>query len=348
MRNIAKNRSRLAALIAAATLTTLASCEPAHATTHVSSGRIVWTQTLDDQGTTARLVSARPDGSGLRTLTHPKAKQFDINADVSPDGSRVLFERDLPSSSVLGMVGASGRGEHTVPVPCTGQCNGPQDPGWTADGRRIVFTRVIGPFNRVNNSAHSAVLYTARPDGSDVRRLSQPGIDGVYEDYHARYAPDGSYLIFVRVRNKDVKSAVFRMRPDGTDVRQLTPWSLDADVPDLSQASHGPTRDLVAFETYGHGAPKGAEQDIATVPASCPSLAACTKQIRYVTHNGAGPHTSFNPSWSPGGSRIAYTEAQFPANKSAVGDIWTISPDGHGRQQVSHSSLFEYRPDWGV
>jgi Tol biopolymer transport system component len=264
----------------------------------VSSGRIVWTQTLDDQGTTARLVSARPDGSGLRALTHPQAKQFDINADVSPDGSRVLFERDLPSSSVLGMVGASGRGEHTVPVPCTGQCNGPQDPGWTADGRRIVFTLVIGPFNQVNNSATSAVLYTARPDGSDVR--------------------------------------------------QLTPWSLDADVPDLSQASHGPTRGLVAFETYGHGAPEGAEQDIATVPASCPSLAACTGQIRYATHNGAGPHTSFNPSWSPGRSRIAYTGAQFPANKPAIGDIWTISPDGHGRQQVSHSSLFEYRPDWGV
>jgi Tol biopolymer transport system component len=348
MRNIARNPRRLAALIAAATLTTLASAVPAHATAHGSSGRIVWTQITDGTGTTARLVSARPDGSGLRTLTHPKAKQFDIDADVSPDGSRVLFERDLPSSSVLGMVGASGRGEHTVPVPCTGQCNGPQAPGWTADGRRIVFTLVIGPFNLVNTSAHSAVLYTARPDGSDVRRLSQPGIDGVYEDYHARYAPDGSYLIFVRVRNKDIKSAVFRMRPDGTDVRQLTPWSLDADVPDLSQASYGPTRGLVAFETYGQGAPKGAEQDIATVPASCPSLAACTRQIRYVTHNGAGPHDSFNPSWSPDGRRIAYTEAQFPAGKPAIGDIWTIRPDGRGRQQVSHSSLFEFRPDWGV
>ena len=79
MRNIAKNRGRLAALIAAVTLTTVAFCVPAHATTHVSSGRIVRTQILDDQGTTARLVSARPDGSGLRTLTHPPAKQFDIN-----------------------------------------------------------------------------------------------------------------------------------------------------------------------------------------------------------------------------------------------------------------------------
>jgi Tol biopolymer transport system component len=348
MRTLAKNRRRLAALIAAATLVALASAMPAQATAHRSSGRIVWTQILDDQGTTARLVSARPNGSGLRVLTHPKAKQFDINADISPDGSRVLFERDLPSSSVLGLVGASGRGEHTVPVPCTGQCNGAQEPGWTADGKRIVFTLVIGPFNLVNQSAHSAVLYTARPDGSDVRRLSQPGIDGVYEDYHARYAPDGSYLIFDRVRNKDIKSAVFRMRPDGTDVRQLTPWALDADIPDLSQATYGPTRGLVAFETYGHGAPKGAEQDIATVPASCPSLAACARQIRYVTHNGAGPQDSFNPSWSPDGRRIAFTEAQFPANKPAIGDIWTICPDGHGRLQVSFSSRFEFRPDWGV
>jgi hypothetical protein len=84
MRNIAKNRSRLAALIVAATFTTLGSCVPAHATTQVSSGRIGWTQTLDDQGTTARLVSARPDGSGLRTLTHPTAKQFDINGTELP------------------------------------------------------------------------------------------------------------------------------------------------------------------------------------------------------------------------------------------------------------------------
>lgn len=345
MFSIAKNRGRLAALITAATLSALALAGPAQAGTNGSSGRIVWTQVLDDQFTTAGLVSARPDGSGLRTLTHPGAKQFDIDADVSPAGAQVLFERDVADTSVLGMVGADGRGEHIVPVPCTGQCNGPENPGWTADGRRIVFTLVFGPFDP---AAHSAVLYTARPDGSGLRRLSEPGIDGVYEDYHARFAPDGSYLTFLRLRNSDGATAVFRMRPDGTGVRQLTPWALNADVPDLSQAAHGPTKDLVAFETFGSGAPAGAEPNVATVPASCASLAACTRQIRYVTHNGAGPQESFNPSWSPDGSRIAYTEAQFPADGPAIGDIWTISPDGHGRQQVSHSARFEFRPDWGA
>ena len=99
--------------------------------------------------------------------------------------------------------------------------------------------------------------------------------------------------------------------------RQLTPWRLDADVPDLSLAAHGPTKDLVVFETFGQGAPKGSQQDIATVPATCHPLAACIREIRYVTHNGAGPGTSFNPSWSPGGKRIAFTERALPRGEAA-------------------------------
>ena len=54
-------------------------------------------------------------------------------------------------------------------------------------------------------------------------------------------------------------------------------------------------KDLVVFETFGQGAPKGSEQDIATVPAACHPLAACIREIRYVTHNGAGPRDQLQP-----------------------------------------------------
>ena len=65
------------------------------------------------------MSAPRPDGSGLRALTHPGPGDFDINAVVSPDGSRVLFERDLPDGrSVLVMVGADRQGAHTIPVSC--------------------------------------------------------------------------------------------------------------------------------------------------------------------------------------------------------------------------------------
>jgi Tol biopolymer transport system component len=342
---------RTRALLAALTVViSLATAAPAVAG-QAHASRIVWTQVLDDQFTTARIVSARPDGSGVRALTHPGAGVFDINAVISPDGSRVAFERDQSDGSAqIHIVGADGRGAHAVELGCVDPCAADVDPGWTPSGRRIVFTPVIGPFDQVNGSARSAVLHTANLDGSGVRRLSQPGIDGVFEDYRARFAPGGKYLIFERVRNRDLHVAVFRMRPDGSHVHQLTPWRLDGDVADVSPATYGPTKDLVVFETFGQGPPEGAQQDIATVPATCGSLADCTSKIRYVTRNGAGPATSFNPSWSPDGTRIAFANVLPPPEPDslAIGDIWTVRPNGSDRHRVSHSPRFEFRPDWGA
>jgi hypothetical protein len=253
---------RLTVLVTGMILTALTVTASAQAAMHrwhgrAEAGRIVWTQVLDSNFTTARLVSAGPDGSGFRVLTHPGPKRFDIDVAVSPDGRQVLFERDLPSGrSVLRMVGAGGGRVHIVPVRCTDPCAGLDNPGWTTDGRRIVFTRVMGPFDGPGGAARSAVLYTARPDGSGMRRLSQRGIDGVYEDYHARFDASGRHLIFLRLRNSDGKTAVFWMRRDGSGVHQLTPWRLAADVPDLSLATHGATRNLVVFETFGSGPPR--------------------------------------------------------------------------------------------
>jgi len=190
------------------TAATPALARPAHAAAPGSSGephasRIVWTQVLNAQFSRQRIVSARPDGSGLRALTHPGPNHMDYNAVISPDGSQVVFERDplTRGPSVIGMVSATGRGEHIVPLPCASPCAGVANPSWTPDGRRIVFTRVIGPFDGPGGAARSAVLYTARPDGSGMRRLSPPGIDGVYEDGFARFAASGKYLIFARNRN---------------------------------------------------------------------------------------------------------------------------------------------------
>jgi len=335
------------------TAATPALARPAHAATPGSSGeahasRIVWTQVLNKDFSSQRIVSARPDGSGLRALTHPGPKQLDINAVISPDGSQVAFERDLASGlTVIGLVGATGGGEHIVPLPCASPCAGVNFPSWTPDGRRIVFTRVIGPFDGPGGAARSAVLYTARPDGTGMRRLSPPGIDGVYEDFHARFAASGKYLIFGRHRNQPSAVAVFRMRPDGSHVRRLTPWRLHADLPDLSLAAHGPTKDLVVFETFAHGPPKGPQTNIATVPATCHPLAACIRDIRYVTHNVPGPHTTFNPAWSPDGKQIAFTNAIFSHGKPPIADIWTMRSNGHARQPVSLSPRFEFRPDWG-
>ena len=68
-----------------------------------------------------------------------------------------------------------------------------------------------------------------------------------------------------------------------------------------------------------------------------------------MTNNGPGPKLSFNPSWSPDGERIAFTDYLPPVGSGPpVVDIWTARPNGNDRQRVSRSPRFEYRPDWGV
>ena len=309
---------------------------------------------FDEDFARQRLVAAQPDGSHLRQLTHPAKKDtLDIDAQISPDGTQVVFERDLKRGKTIQIVliGADGKNERVLDLGCIEPCALDTAPTWTPAAGRIAYTPVIGPFDGPDGAARSAVFQTSALDGSGALRLSEPGIDGVYEDYYARFSPDGSYVVFTRVRNKPFNSAVFRMDSDGTDVRQLTPWKIDADLAGLSPATSGPTQDLVAFETYGHDdtRPEGKTSNVATVPTTCASVSDCRKQIRYLTDLKHPPGARFNPTWSPNGKRIAYVKfrGETKNHECCVGDIFTMDPDGGHRRAVSESPLFEFRPDWG-
>jgi Tol biopolymer transport system component len=336
-----------AARIALVTTFLLSIVGLATAATAGASSRIVWTRNAA-ASPRAQIVSARPDGRQLRELTHPKKHDFDIDAQISPDGRRVVLERDSESAVKSVVVGAGGHNKRTLDLGCVDPCALDSAPTWLATDR-LAFTRIVGPFDGPNNSARSGALQSARLDGSDRRRLSERGIDGKFEDYHAHLSPDGRYVVFTRVRDDPLAVAAFRMNVDGSRVRQLTPWKLGGDLADISPATSGPTKDLVVFETYGMGAPKGKNQNLATVPSTCRSLNDCGKHIKYLTEHGAGRVASFNPAWSPNGNRIAYTLFKGPDHDHpcCVGNIWTMRADGSHRKAVSKSPRFEYRPDWG-
>ena len=314
-----------------------------------AASTLVWAQ-YDNKGERARIMAADETGANVRKVTRPDKGFYDIDPAISPDGSLVAFERDLGdgSSSFLGVVGADGEGEQTLDLGCVDLCDYELSPGWLPGGDRFAFTRVVGPYDQPGEAATSAVLHTVTTEGTDVERMSPPGIDGVFEDYRPRFSPDGSYFVFLRVRNDPFDFAVFRADADFTSVRRLTPWKLNADLPDLSLATSGPTEDLVVFETYGHGAPKGKTQNIGTVPATCQPVSNCRDEIRYITHKRDGPGAAFNPAWSPEGDRIAYVQFK-PGGKHQppVGDIWAANADGSDKQAIIDTPRFDYRPDWG-
>jgi Tol biopolymer transport system component len=144
----------------------------------------------------------------------------------------------------VAVVGARGGPTKQLDLGCVDPCVSAL-PSWAPDGQHLVFTRVVGPFS--NDNATSAVPWSARPDGSDLRRISPPGVDDIYEDANARFSPDGSYIVFVRLSVELERAAIFRMKPDGTDAGQLTPWDLTCPTIRRPRAPHarpGHVRDL--------------------------------------------------------------------------------------------------------
>ena len=346
-------KSRITSVVGALLLAagTTAIATPAFATAQNDYGHhtdvLAWSRYDDAVSGTARIVVTDARAHRITPITHPPTGAQDIDPRISPDGRWILFERDLPTpESEAFIIGTDGRGEHRLDLRCTAPCAGTNDPSWTPDGHHVIYDRVSGPFDS-NGNAASAVLWVSTLDGAHQVRVSAPGIEPTFEETDATFAPAG-YRVVLRFGNGH--SAVFREWLDGSHAVQLTPWGLDADLPFVSPARYGPSRDHVVFETYGSGAPDGSTvgQRVATVPTTCTSLGDCTAKIRYLTPPTPLPVMYFNPSWSPDGHRVIFVRFDHDAVKHlASGDIWTMNWNGTNPQPLSQDPRFEYRPVWG-
>ncbi len=332
---------RAIALILATGLTVVAQSGDASAARPPDPGGrlLVWVR-YDAATDAAGLVVGKVDGSHQRQLTHPSRRVRDSDPVRSPDGTKVLFNRELPDGTVrIGILALRSGRVRFVETGCQDPCFTDEGPSWTPDGKHLTFVRVVGPFDAVTGDAVSALQYTERLDGTGLRLLSVPGN---YEDNGIRFAPDGHFQVFTRDQRIHgvLRFAIFLRRPGSTHVRRLTPWSLDADRASVSPARSGPTAGLISFETHGGGSPT--QGDVALMPASCRTVAQCTEATRFVTHNTGTAKTSYAASWSPNGTRLAFAQEDGTGNV----DIFTVRPHGHDQRQVTHSPVPEYSPAW--
>jgi len=140
----------------------------------------------------------------------------------SPDGKQIVFWRYgeketggpiAPIKPAVFVVDADGQNLHQI-SPTTLAA---QFAGWSPDGSRIVFT---------SPEAEHVDIYTVRPDGTDLRRLTTDGIS-----YGATWSPDGR-ILFVRGSSgagSDGAPGFWTMDADGTNAAQLIPGMMIGD-----------------------------------------------------------------------------------------------------------------------
>ncbi len=169
------------------------------------------------------------DGSHARpltTFTRNAPYSQDVGPDAwSPDGKHLLITRVMslirepPNGVALFIVKANGTGVRQV-TPWALRAGGRAD--WSSVGRRIVFRTI--PLDDVGGD-----IYTIRPDGSGLRRLTHfPPTVRLGE---LGFSGDAKRIVFT-MGGPDNSRDMFVMRTDGTRVEQVTRTVLSENSPD--------------------------------------------------------------------------------------------------------------------
>jgi TolB protein len=182
-------------------------------------------------------------------------------------------------------------------------------------------------------------IYTARPDGSDLRRLTRYGV------YTAEgtLSPDGRTIVFTSLKDGDLD--IYTMRTDGSDVRRLTTTPgydggpfFSPDGRQIVYRAWHPT-DSAELATYrdllGRRLVRPGRMELWIMNADG------TGQ-RQVTNLGGA---NFAPFFTPDGRRIIFS-SNHPNPRSRNFDLYLVNVDGTGLEQVTTNGDFDGFPQF--
>jgi len=181
-------------------------------------------------------------------------------------------------------------------------------------------------------------IYTANPDGSDLKLLTDaPGYNA-----EATITRDGKHIVFTSTRNGDLD--IYTMDADGKNVKQLTHelgydggpfWSYDGKKI-VYRAEHPQTPEQIADyqDLLSKGLIRPGNLEIWVMNAD-------GSNKHQVTHNGAA---NFAPYWLPDGRRIIFASNQADAKNGRDFDLYLINGDGSGQERITYHPDFDGFP----
>ena len=252
-----------------------------------------------------RIFLVRPDGADRHEVVTGLDGQQE-HPDWTPDGARIAFDRWLPDATYPDMdridvwvMDADGT-DATLVADCVLPCL-VSTPAWARDGVRLAWARYDYLGDGRWGPAAIEVL-----DGE--RRIVASTADGTTAFYNPRWSADGTQIVVGLETYTDdtqttlVSSVIAIIAVDGSDggvPRVVTPPGLDAWEPDWH-----PGDDRILFRTRFDAA----DPVTRATPTDIYVIAAHATGITNLTDLGLGDVRAIQPSWTPDGAGIVFTQ----------------------------------------
>lgn len=266
------------------------------------------------------------DGAQRINLTRGRTSN-QIGPSWSPEGRRLVFYGGRLPMISLYTIEADGSGLQRL---LGRQSRFDINPAWSPDGRWIAFVRSLTPAGQQHT-------FAVRPDGSGLRRFSPRRIPGT-----PAWSPDGrkiAFVEFIRRRGADGRihsqSEIFIVNADGTALRRLT-HSPKEDV----GPAWSPDGKRIAFTT-SRNARLLEQDDVYVMNADGTEQTQLTENQAPIDGDGL-LGSDFGPTWSPDGTRIAFTSA-----RDGNFEIYLMNADGSCETRLTRTPrIDEFDLSW--
>ncbi len=251
-------------------------------------------------------IAANCDAVGLnpRTVAVEETSPAAITLDVTCEAStQIALVYGNGTNADIYLVNSDGSGR----TPLVTSVGADEDPAWSPDGRKIVFTS-----QRDGNSE----IYVMNADGSSQVRLTT----ATGADSRPAWSPDGARIAFSSER--DGNAEIYVMNTDGTNPVRLT-----SDNAYDSEPAWSPDGSKLAFRSSRAGS-----------NAIWVMNADGSRPTRLTT-NSLG---DLQPAWSPDGSRIAFARTVSLNTR----DIFVMNVDGSGITRITEGNDDSTDPAW--
>jgi TolB protein len=233
------------------------------------------------------IYKVNEDGSGLQNLTVEPTPYLSFS--WSPDGSKIAFNSYWAGNDEIYVMNADG----STITRLTFEPGYDEFPAWSPDGAHLAFS---------SNRQGSRQVYVMGADGSTVIRLTNLALGC---GNHI-WSPDGTIIAFDNFNSAFNDEEIYLVKPDGTGLKRLTNNgffdSVKAWSPDSSKILFLSNRDW-------SGAVDRADVYVMNKDGTNPVRLTISGNIQ-------------DASWSPDGSKIAYSDY------SAPNGLFIMDPDG--------------------